>query len=344
MSSRLRVGILGATGMVGQRLVQLLKQHKLFELVAVYGRPENVGSKYVDTVNWVCGDTVPMEFSDLSVRSADDDSAFDDIEMIFSALPASLATKVEGRLRQRGLPIVSNAKSYRMENNVPLMVPEINAESIELIAIQKSKYDGGFIATNPNCCVIAVSLALGPIEKILGIDSTTIVTMQALSGAGLKGVYSYEAMGNVIPFIEDEEEKIKTEIPKIFSRIDISIRAKVNRVPVTDGHSFSIWFTTRKQTSKAELVKIWQNFEPACGRLPLLSSGNLFQIFDDKNGNRPQPRLDAWYLQGMGTAIGRIEQLSAKEFSISVVSNNIIRGASGGTLLIGEFLRNKGIV
>lgn len=342
MSSKLRVGILGSTGLVGQRLVQLLKDHKLFELVALYGRSEYAGKKYVDIVNWVCGDQVPKEFAELNIRNIDDDSVYDDIEMVFSALPAEYATKVEGRLRQRGLPVISNAKSYRMDQDVPLMVPEINAEAIELIAIQKSKYDGGFIATNPNCSVIGIALALGPIEKIIGLDNVTIVTMQAVSGAGIKGLSSYESMGNVIPYISDEEDKIRRELPKIFSRNDLKIRVKVNRVPVMDGHSFSIWFTTKRDTTKAELIKTWNSFEPTCGELPLISDG-LYRIFEDDN-KRPQPRFDSWYLKGMGTSIGRIEEWSKREYSISVVSNNIIRGAAGGTILIGEFLKQKGIV
>ncbi|MEI6093474.1 MAG: Asd/ArgC dimerization domain-containing protein, partial [bacterium] len=224
---------------------------------------------------------------------------------------------------------------------VPLLVPEINAEALALIDSQKKKYNGGFIATNPNCCCIGIALAVAPIEKNMGIESLHITTMQARSGAGLKGLSSTEITANVIPNIGEEEDKIHKELPKIFSREDLSIKVRVNRVPVVDGHTFNIWFKTKRKTTVEEIIKTIKNFKPVCGAAPSLSNGTSIYNVYENNDFMPQPKIDANFLNGMGTSIGRIESLSETEFCMTAVSNNAIRGAAGGTLLIAEILKNE---
>jgi len=340
MSKKIPVGILGCTGLVGQRLIEFLSAHPDFVVAKIFGRPEKKGMLYYDVVDWVCESKLDPKVAELKINSIDDHSEYKDLQLVFSALPSSIADKLEPELRKKGIGVVSNSRSFRLDPEVPLLVPEVNVSCVELVEAQKKKYNGGFIATNPNCSAIGIALAMGPVEKTFGIDSLQIVTMQARSGAGLKGLSSPEMVANVIPNIADEENKIRLELPKIFSRKDMNIKVRVNRVPVVDGHTFNIWFKTKKKTTKKELIDTWKKFKPECGMLPSISKGNgIYNIYDDDF--MPQPKLDAWYMNGMGTSIGRIDPISENEFCITVVSNNIIRGAAGGTVLIAELLKDR---
>ncbi len=343
MSKKIKVGILGCTGLVGQRLIESLSGHPLFEVTALFGRDEKQGKTYYDVVNWVCESKLDRRIAELKISSVHDNKACEGISLFFSALSADAANTVEADLRGRGYGVVSNAKSFRMEKEVPLLVPEINAQSIELVAEQKKKYNGGFIATNPNCCVIGITLALAPIEKTLGLQGLNIVTMQALSGAGLQGLSNPQAKANVIPNISEEEDKIRQELPKVFSRSDIDIKVRVNRVPVVDGHTFVIWFKTKKASSKQDILKLWETYKPACGVMPSISTEPLYKVYDADNF-MPQPKVDASYMKGMGTSVGRLEQISNTEFCVTAVSNNIVRGAAGGTILIAETLYDRGMI
>ena len=343
MSKKIKVGILGCTGLVGQRLVEALTGHPVFEISALFGRKEKQGRPYYDVVDWACESKLDRTIAEIKISSVDDEKACQGISFFLSALSADVATAIESDLRDRGYGVISNAKSFRMEKQVPLLVPEINAEAIELVVEQKNKYNGGFIATNPNCCVIGITLALAPIEKSLGLKSLNIVTMQALSGAGLKGLTNPQAKANVIPNISEEEDKIRQELPKVFSRNDIDIKVRVNRVPVVDGHTFVIWFKTKKASTKQEVLNLWKTYKPACGLMPSISTDPVYRVYD-ADDFMPQPKIDAWYMKGMGTAIGRLEQLSDTEFCVTAVSNNIVRGAAGGTLLIAETLQHRGVI
>lgn len=343
MSKKIKVGILGCTGLVGQRLIEALTDHPVFELSTLFGRDDKHGKPYYDVVNWVCSSKLDKKVAEKRICSIDDENACKVIELFFSALSAEAADVIEPKLRAKGFGVVSNARSFRMEKDVPLLVPEINANSIELVAEQKKKYDGGFIATNPNCSAIGISLTLAPIQKELGLESINIVTMQAISGAGLKGLTMPEAKLNVIPNIANEEDKILEELPKIFGTNDIDIKVRVNRVNVVDGHTFVIWFKTKKASTKQEVLNLWRTYKPACGIMPSISTDPLYRVYD-ADDFMPQPKIDAWYMKGMGTAIGRLEQLSDTEFCVTAVSNNIVRGAAGGTLLIAETLQHRGII
>jgi aspartate-semialdehyde dehydrogenase len=339
---KLRVGILGCTGLVGQRLIEQLSAHPNFKIERLFGRPERKGEVYYDIVNWSCETSLPKQIAEMAITSIEDEKTFSEIDIFLSALPASAAEQIESNLRSKGKVVVSNAKSHRMDSDVPLLIPEINVTALALVTEQKKKYSGGFIATNPNCSSIGISLALAPIEKALGIEKLHIATLQARSGAGIKGLTSTEMTANVIPNIDGEEAKIKQEIPKIFGRT-IPIKVRVNRVPVADGHTFNIWVTTKKKATVGELKELWKNFKPECGPLYSISKvSSIYNIYDDEF--MPQPKQDAWFLNGMGTSIGRVEAISDNEFCLTAVSNNIVRGAAGGTLLIAEALLERGMI
>ena len=342
-NKKIRVGILGSTGLVGQRLIELVSAHPDFKVERLFGRPERKGELYYDIVDWSCESKLPSDVASMSITSIEDEGTYKDIDLFLSALPGPAAEKIEAKLRSKGYGVVSNAKTHRMDTDVPLMVPEININALELVAEQRKKYSGGFIATNPNCCVIGITLALAPIEKELGIERLHITTLQARSGAGIKGLTSTEITANVIPNIEGEEAKIKEELPKIFGH-EVPVKVRVNRVPVADGHTFNIWVTTKKKATLKEVKALWHNFKPECGKLYSISKADsIYKVYDD-NEFMPQPKVDAWFLGGMGTAVGRIEALSDNEFCITAVSNNIVRGAAGGTLLVAEALLKKGML
>ena len=343
-NKKIKVGILGCNGLVGQRLIEALSEHPVFEVSALFGRDEKQGRPYYDVVDWVCNSKLNKRIAEIKISSVDDQKACEGIKLFFSALSADAAIVIEPKLRSRGCGVVSNARSFRMEKDVPLLVPEINAHSVELIIEQKKKYNGGFIATNPNCSVIGVALALAPIEQALGIKSLNIVSMQALSGGGLTGLSNPQAKANVIPYIADEEDKMLQELPKVFSRTDIDIKIRSNRVPVVDGHTFVIWFRTKKPSTKQEILKLWKTFKPECGLLPSISTEPCLYKIYDADSFMPQPKADAWYMNGMGTAVGRLEQISTTEFCVTAVSNNIVRGAAGGTILIAETLYDRGMI
>jgi aspartate-semialdehyde dehydrogenase len=359
--SLIKVGVLGATGLVGQNLIEILEGHPYFKIKALFARPEKKDMIYYDIVDWAGKKRLDPSVAELRMSSLEDWDAYKGLDLLFSALPSDVALNIEGELRKRGHAVVSNAKSYRMDEEVPLLVPEINSSALELVDMQRKKYNGGFIATNPNCCCIGISLAIAPIERNFGIEALHIVTMQARSGAGINGLRSTEITANVIPNIEDEENKIRLELPKIFSRNDMSIKVRVNRVPVVDGHTFNIWFKTKNKTSVKELTSAIKEFKPDCGEeVPSLNNvddnGGIYKVYED-NKFMPQPKIDSMFLKGMGTAIGRIEAVEQSgeaeassmddkfsEFCLTAVSNNIVRGAAGGTLIIAELLRQRGII
>lgn len=340
-TKKIKVGILGSTGLVGQRLIEQLDKHPNFKIEKLFGRPEKKGELYYDMVNWACETNLPGDVAKMAITSMEDENAYNDVDLFLSALPANVAEKIESRLRAKGFGVVSNAKTHRMDSDVPLMVPEININALELVTEQKKKFSGGFIATNPNCSTIGITLALAPIEKILGVEKIHVATLQARSGAGLSGLTSEEMTANVIPNIDGEEEKIRTELPKIFGK-DIPVKVRVNRVPVINGHTFNIWVTTKKSSTVEELMSLWRNYKPECGQLYSISKGSIYKLYEEKF--MPQPKVDSLYLGGMGTAIGRVEAVNSNEFCFTAVSNNIVRGAAGGTLLVAEALLEKGMI
>lgn len=331
-----KIGILGATGIVGQRMIDLLKEHKLFEITHIFASSKRSGQNFSE-IDWVIGEDKPK--LNLKLNSVNEAIQFaNKIDFFFSALPSNIAEDIEKKLRKNGAKIISNASAHRMDKDVPLLVPEIldNLNNVKyLLKEQKNKY-GGFILTNPNCSTIGLVLSIYPIIKDYGVKKIFINTMQAISGAGKRGLYAYDAFSNIIPNIQGEEEKIIKEFPKI-TGLDPRIIVRTNRVPIVDGHSFTIFLETEKGLpTESKIKSLYKDFSTAYD-FPILEK-KFYSVYDEDN--MPQVRRVAWNNKGLSTSVGRFNKLSNNEIILSSVSNNISRGAAGGTILIAELVAN----
>jgi aspartate-semialdehyde dehydrogenase len=344
MDRKYRVGILGATGTVGQRFIQLLEDHPQFEVTALAASDRSQGKTYAEACAWRLAGEMPEHVKALVVGPPVPPL---DCELVFSSLPSGAALEAEEAFARQGFPVISNSSAYRMEADVPLLIPEINHEHLSLLDKQRRArgYDRGFIVTNPNCSTVMLALALAPLHARFGVESVVATTMQALSGAGYPGVASLDITDNVLPFIENEEEKIETETRKILGRINddtikdaaIKISAQCHRVNVSDGHMAAV------------RVKLVQRVEPADVREALASFTSLPQemrlhsapahaiiVRDEKD--RPQPRLDRDAGHGMSVTVGRIAPDAVLDYRFVALSHNTIRGAAGAAILNAELL------
>jgi len=355
---RIRVAVLGATGSVGQRFVQLLENHPWFALHEVVASDRSAGKTYGEAADWRLDSLIPANFAALPVKPL-----YADLEstMVFSGLDNSVAGEAEDYYADRGAAVVSNSKNHRMDADVPLLIPEINASHLDALNQQKKRRGGnGFIVTNPNCSTIGIALALAPIERKYGLEAVHVTTMQAISGAGYAGVASYSILDNVIPFIGGEEPKIEAEPLKILGRwegqfldADFRISAQVNRVPVIDGHLFTISLALRnrtelrKQFSTEELIESVReamiNFrgEPQDLGLPSAPKQVIHVAMEQ---DRPQPRLDRDREKGMAVTVGRLRPCPILDLRLVGLVHNTIRGAAGAALLNAELLMAKGLV
>ncbi len=264
-------------------------------------------------------------------------------------MDSSIAGEVEYALASNGYVVVSNSKNHRMDIDVPLLVPEINPDHLELVKSQK--YNGGIIVTNPNCSTIGMVLALKPLEDAFGLEQVNVVTMQGLSGAGYPGVSSLDIIDNVIPFIGGEEPKMESEPLKILGKfdpagiknVDIKISAQCNRVGVIDGHTECVQVKLKKKTSVEEIKEVWKNFsaEPQKLKLPFAPENPIYYFEEDKY---PQPRIHRNIDKGMAAAIGRLREDKLFDYKFVVLSHNTIRGAAGGAILCAELMKAKGII
>lgn len=351
------VAVLGATGSVGQRFLQLLEAHPWFRVTEVVASDRSAGRPYGDAAKWKLGTPIPARYADLPVRRIGEDL---ESQLIFSGLDASVAGEAEDLYADRGAVVVSNAKNHRMDADVPLLIPEINCEHLDAIEKQRARRGGrGYIVTNPNCSTIGVALAVAPIERQHGIEMMHVTTMQAISGAGYAGVSSFEILDNVIPFISSEEDKIETEPCKILGRwwdgafqpAPISISAQANRVPVLDGHVACISFRfrnsgdLRRHFSIEKLIEdvnlAIDDFmgEPQRLGLPSAPPRPIHRLTD---ADRPQPRLDREREGGMAVSVGRIRPCPVLDVRMVALVHNTIRGAAGAAILNAEMLRAKG--
>jgi aspartate-semialdehyde dehydrogenase len=338
---KISVGVLGATGSVGQMFIKLLSEHPFFELKEVAASERSAGKKYKEAANWILSGGVPEKVANLVVKNVYD--SFDS-KILFSGLDASIAGEVESELANRGHIIVSNSKNHRWDKDVPLLIPEVNYEHLQLLKYQKFN-NGGKIVTNPNCSTIGMVIALKPIWDNFGIDAVNVVTMQALSGAGYPGVASLDIIDNVIPFIGGEEDKLETEPRKILGSFDngeikladIKISASCNRVAVVDGHTESVQIKLKNKVSKEEIIKVWNEFKskPQELKLPFAPERPIYYFTEDKY---PQPRLHRLLDKGMAVAVGRLRDCNLFDYKFTVLSHNTIRGAAGGSILCGEIL------
>ncbi|MBK5259376.1 MAG: aspartate-semialdehyde dehydrogenase [Thermoanaerobaculia bacterium] len=357
--SKIPVAVLGATGSVGQRFVQLLEGHPWFRLAEVVASERSAGKPYRTAADWRLETPIPNETGDLKVM---DLGAELESTLIFSGLDSSVAGEAEDTYANRGCAVVSNSKNHRMDDDVPLLIPEINADHIDAIEQQRKRRGGkGYIVTNPNCSTVGLAMALAPFERQHGIDTLHVTTMQAISGAGYAGVASYAILDNVIPYISGEEEKIESEPQKILGRWDnghfvpaeFRTSAQTNRVPTIDGHlmTISLGFRNGKDLRRtftldqliADARSAIDNFEGEPQRLKLPSAPeHPLQYL--KELDRPQPRLDRDRGHGMTVSIGRLRPCPLLDLRMVALVHNTIRGAAGAAILNAELLKAKGLL
>ena len=347
---RWRAGVLGATGIVGQRLVHLLAQHPWFELAEVAASERSSGKRYADAVRWHLTEAIPEAARNLIVKDAAPPLACD---FVFSGLDSSVAGPIEAAFARAGYPVVSNSKNYRMEPDVPLLIPEVNAEHLACIPAQKKNrgFDSGFLVTNPNCSTAGLVLALKPLADAFGLEEVFVVTMQAISGAGYPGVSSMDILGNVVPFIGGEEEKMETEPQKLLGVWDgarfvdsaMRLSAHCNRVPVLDGHMESVSVKLKKKASMEEVREVLRSFEVDAGLASLPTAVRRpITVLDEPD--RPQPRRDSGAGNGMAAVVGRVRACPLLDVKFTVLSHNLVRGAAGAALLNAELLAARGLL
>jgi aspartate-semialdehyde dehydrogenase len=345
-----RAGVLGATGMVGQRLVKLLADHPWFELTAVAASERSTGKTYVEATRWHLEGPVPEDARALVVKDLEPTL---DCDFVFSALDSSVAGEAEERFARAGYPVVSNSKNHRMDRDVPLLIPEVNASHVDCIPAQQKNhgYDSGFIVTNPNCSTAGLVLVLKPLADAFGLEKLFVVTMQAVSGAGYPGVASMDTLGNVVPFIGGEEEKMEAEPQKLLGKWDgnrfidagLGISAHCNRVPVVDGHLECISLRLKKTATIAEVREALRDFEVS-DELACLPTAVKHPVVVHDSEDRPQPRKDANTGHGMAAVVGRVRECPLLDVKLTLLSHNLLRGAAGAALLNAELLAARGFL
>lgn len=351
---KIPIAILGATGMVGQRLLVLLQHHPWFKITALCASPAKVGKKYGENTQWTQQCPIPKEWYDAKIQSCSSPLEGEPV-IVFSGLDSSVAGEIEASFAKKGHYVVSNSKNHRMDPTVPLIIPEINADHLRLLDFQ-TQWGGkksGRIITNPNCTTIGLSIALAPILRIAQIESIHVVSMQALSGAGLPGVPSINSLDNVIPNILDEANKIASEPHKILGTfkknkiIDnkIKISAQTHRVSVSDGHLLHVIIKTATPLKKKQLIKSWVDFsrEKSIEFKDFPMSPEQCIYYSD-DAHYPQPRFHRDRDKGMSVCIGQLQECSLGDFSFNVLSHNTIRGAAGAAIFNGELLRRNKLI
>jgi aspartate-semialdehyde dehydrogenase len=347
---KLRAGVLGATGIVGQRLVHLLAGHPWFELTEVAASERSSGKSYAEAVRWHLDSPIPEAARDLVVKGLDPSL---DCDFVFSALDSSVAGPAEEDFARAGYPVVSNSKNHRTDPDVPLLIPEVNASHVDAIPLQQKNrgYDTGFIVTNPNCSTAGLVLVLKPLADAFGLEKIFVVTLQAISGAGYPGVASMDIQGNVVPFIGGEEEKMEAEPQKLLGKWDgsrfidagIGLSAHCNRVPVIDGHLECVSVGLKKIASLDEVREALRNFEVDAELASLPTAlRNPIVVRDEEN--RPQPRRDVNAGNGMAAVVGRVRECPLLDVKLTLLSHNLVRGAAGAALLNAELLAARGFL
>jgi aspartate-semialdehyde dehydrogenase len=341
----MKAAILGATGLVGQRFVQMLNDHAWFEVAAVTGSERSSGMRYEGAVNWKMEAPLKREVAELTVQPSDPKHV--DADIVFSALPAEQAHGIEEGFARAGFAVVSNASSHRMDPDVPLMNPEANFNHLALIDEQrrKRKWDGA-IVTNPNCTTAVLTLSLKPICQAFGLKSVVMSSMQAASGAGYPGVASLDIIDNVIPFINSEEEKVERETIKILGdagrSAEFKVSASCHRVAVLDGHTEAVFVKTVKPSSPEEVGRCMAEFTAEPQKLKLPTAPERPVIVKHEQ-DRPQPRFDRGEGHGMSVVVGRIREDPVFDgVKYVALGHNTIRGAAGCAVLIAESMKSQG--
>jgi aspartate-semialdehyde dehydrogenase len=347
--AKIAVGILGATGAVGQRFVQLLADHPWFEIGELAASDRSAGKPYREACTWRLPTPLPDAIAKRVVQTTDAPFAS---KILFSGLDSSVAGEVETMLAGRGHAVISNARNHRMDPDVPLLIPEVNPDHLEAVAVQQKRTRGGYIVTNPNCSVVGLAMALAPLDRAFGLESVVVVTLQALSGAGYPGVASLDATDNVIPYIGGgEEEKLESEPRRIlgtfrdgaFALAKFPVSSSVHRVAVTDGHTMAIFVKLGKKASPEEAVRVLAAFrgEPQERKLPFAPRSPIHVLTE---ADRPQPRLDRDRENGMAVSVGRIRGDGVYDLRLEALVHNTIRGAAGAAILNAELLHARGML
>lgn len=348
------VGVLGATGAVGQRMVSLLDGHPWFKLVAVAASERSVGKTYADACNWTLDVPMPSSAAGLRVQPCVPDLGCD---IVFSALDANVAGEVETAFAAAGCAVVSNAKNHRMDDLVPLVIPEVNADHLRLIHSQRAAngWSKGCLVTNPNCSTVGLVCALKPLHVAFGVTKVLVTTMQAISGAGYPGVASLDITDNVVPHIGGEEGKIETETLKLLGDCPVQesaepvgnarivVSAHCNRVPVIDGHLESVSVELERRANRGDIIHAWRNFRSAPHYLQLPTVPQQFIAYHEAN-DRPQPRRDRSLGNGMTVSVGRLRECPLFDWKFTVLSHNTVRGAAGAAIANAELLVAQGYV
>ncbi len=340
-----RVGILGATGAVGQKFVELLADHPWFKITAVAASERSAGRAYGDAVNWIGSTPLPGGIAGMPVSASEPGL---DCDFVFSGLDSSVAFEIEGNFARSGLPVISNAKNYRMQPDVPLLIPEVNPDHTRLIKSQTFS-DRGYIVTNPNCSTVGLASALKPLYDSFGLTKVIVTTMQALSGAGYPGVASLDILANVVPHIGGEEDKVETEPQKLLGKLtddgiryaDFAVSAHCNRVPVLDGHTECVSVQLAERASLDDVRQAFESFVSDIDDLGLPFAPRPF-IRVLPGAADPQPRKHVSMHGGMPVWIGRLRPCNVLEFRFVVLVHNTVRGAAGGAILNAELLVEQG--
>lgn len=341
--TKYHVGILGATGMVGQRFIQLLEHHPQFEITAVAASDRSQGKTYGEACTWRLNGEMPNSVRSLPVQPPAPPL---DCDLVFSSLPGDIARETEGSFAAAGYPVISNSSAFRMDEDVPLLIPEVNHQHLGLLARQRQRYpSGGYIVTNPNCSTIMLVLALAPLHATFGVTSVVATTLQALSGAGYPGVASLDIIDNVLPYIGGEEEKIETETTKLLGHFvndhiepaPMAVSAQCHRVNVADGHMAAVRVNLARKPEPGELREALNSFQSIPQEMGLHSAPqNPIVVRDEVD--RPQPRLDRDSGNGMTITVGRLREDTVLDYRFVVLSHNTIRGAAGAAILNAELL------
>jgi len=343
------VAVLGATGAVGQTFLRMLDRHPWFDVRYVAASERSVGKRYREAARWLEGD-MPAAAADLTVVPCDPAAA--PASVVFSALDADAAQAIEPAFARAGAVVLSNAKSYRMEQDVPLLIPEINAAHLDMLPGQREARGwAGALVTNPNCSTAVLAMALAPLHEAFGVRGVFVATMQAVSGAGYPGVASLDILGNVVPFISGEEEKVETEPLKILGRLEggrvrpaaIAISAHTNRVPVEHGHTMCVSIALDRRASVAEAsaaISEWRGDAAARG----LPTSPPVPVLFSPAADRPQPRRDVMVGNGMTVTVGRLRPDPVLHLRLVAMGHNTVRGAAGASLLNAELMAVRGLL
>jgi aspartate-semialdehyde dehydrogenase len=352
LTRKVPVAILGATGTVGQRFITLLADHPWFEIACLTASERSAGRRYRDAAPWMQSVPIPAAVAEMELQ-ATEPAAVADCPLAFSALDSDAAERLEAPFAAAGVLVVSNAKSHRMDKDVPLLVPEVNPDHLDLLETQATRKDGGNggLLTNPNCSTIGLVLALKPLVDAFGVEQVHAVTLQALSGAGVPGVPSFHLMDNLVPFIGGEEEKLEVEPHKILGRYGdgkiephpVRVSATCTRVPVLDGHTLCLSVKLGRKSSPEEILEAWRTFQGVPQQLQLPSAPPQPVVVLDAP-DAPQPRLHRDYGRGMAATVGRLRPCPLFDYRFITLSHNTIRGAAGGAILVAELAVAQGVL